>query len=94
MTESKAEIQEKTYPKQWQIQDFPLGGGASSHWGGANLQHRCFLAKTCAKMKELDPVVGGTTGSINVICWLNGSHIMAMTTIAIQQNLPFTTTEL
>ena len=31
---------------QWQIQDFPLGGGADL-LGGANLQHICFLVKTC-----------------------------------------------
>ena len=37
---------------QWQIQDFPLGGGA-------DLRHGCFLAKTYAKTKELDPVGGG-----------------------------------
>ena len=37
---------------QWRIQDFPLGGG------GADLRHGCFLAKTYAKTKELDPVGG------------------------------------
>ena len=41
---------------------FPVGGGAPSHWGGADLQHGCFLAKTHAKMKELDPVGGVCTG--------------------------------
>ena len=30
----------------------PLGGG------GTNLRCRCFLAKMCAKMKELDPIGG------------------------------------
>ena len=33
------------------IQDFP--------WGGTNLQRICLLVKTYAKMKELDPIVGG-----------------------------------
>ena len=37
------------------------GGSRISHWGGcqpvrgADLQHRCFLVKTYAKMKELVP---------------------------------------
>ena len=46
---------------QWQIQDFPLVG-ALSHWGGTNLQHRCFSAKMYVKTKELDPV-GERAGS-------------------------------
>ena len=50
---------------------FPVGG-APSHWGGADLQCGCFLAKTYAKTKELDPVGGGAAaarpGSANVMC--------------------------
>ena len=37
---------------------FPVGGGADS-LGGADLQCIHFLAKTYAKMKEMDPVGGG-----------------------------------
>ena len=33
--------------------------GVLSCWGGADLRHGCFSAKTYAKMKELDPVGGG-----------------------------------
>ena len=47
-----------TLPIQWRIQDFPLGG-AEPLGGGADLQHGCFLVKTYAKTKELDPVGGG-----------------------------------
>ena len=43
---------------QWRIQDFPLGG--AEPLGGANLRCGCFLAKTYAKMKELDPIGGRT----------------------------------
>ena len=58
------EKQKKTDTKyykyyQWRIQDFPLGGGAPSHWGGADLQRGCFSVKTYVKTKELDPVGGG-----------------------------------
>ena len=34
-------------------------GGRRAIGGGADLRHGCFLAKTYAKMKELDPVGGG-----------------------------------
>ena len=37
-------------------------GGALSCWGAANLQCRCFSAKTYTKMKELDPVGGMCAG--------------------------------
>ena len=37
---------------------FPIGG-APTHWGGADLRHVHFLAKTYVKMKEMDPVGGG-----------------------------------
>ena len=49
---------------QWQIQDFPLGGGTDP-LGGANLRCIHFLVKMYAKMKEIDPVGGGgvCTGS-------------------------------
>ena len=47
------------YLYQWRIQDFPLGGGVLTHWGGANLRCIHFLAKMYAKMKEIDPVGGG-----------------------------------
>ena len=54
---------------QWRIQDFPFGG-VPSHWGGrravrggTDLRHGCFLAKTYAKTKELDPVGGARAGS-------------------------------
>ena len=45
---------------------FPVGGGggAPSRWGGAPIWHRHFLAKTCAKMKELDPVGGGGSAPV------------------------------
>ena len=46
---------------QWRIQDFP-SGGAPSHWEGADLRCGCFLAKTYAKTKELDPVGGARVG--------------------------------
>ena len=36
---------------------FPVGG-ALTHWGGTNLRHVHFLAKTYVKMKEIDPVGG------------------------------------
>ena len=36
------------------------GGGAEPFGGGANLQRGYFSAKMYAKMKELDPVGGGT----------------------------------
>ena len=45
------------------------GGSRISRWGGAdllggaNLRHVHFLAKTCAKMKEIDPVGGGAGGA-------------------------------
>ena len=38
---------------QWQIQDVPLGGGTNP----------LGLAKTYAKMKEIEPVGGACTGS-------------------------------
>ena len=38
---------------------FPVGGGAPTHWGGANLRRVHFLVKMYAKMKEMDPVGGG-----------------------------------
>ena len=38
------------------------GGGAEPLGGSANLRCGCFLAKTYAKTKELDPVGGGA-------CW-------------------------
>ena len=41
---------------------FPIGG-VPSCWGGTNLRHGCFLAKTYAKMKELDPVGGAHASS-------------------------------
>ena len=44
---------------QWRIQDFPLGGGAPTHWGGANLRRVHFSVKTYVKTKEIDPVGGG-----------------------------------
>ena len=50
-------LKEKGHPKQWQIQDFALGG-APTRWGGANLQHIHFSMKTYAKTKEIDPVGG------------------------------------
>ena len=37
---------------------FPVGG-APTRWGGTNLRHVHFSAKTFAKMKEIDPVGGG-----------------------------------
>ena len=58
------------YVIQRQIQDFLLG--VLSHWGGTNLQHRHFLVKTYAKMKELDPI-GGHTGGAPWICQCNTS---------------------
>ena len=45
------------YAPQWRIQDFLLGG-APTRWGGTNLRHVHFLAKTYAKTKEIDPVGG------------------------------------
>ena len=39
---------------------FPIGG-VPTRWGGANLQHVHFLAKTYAKTKEMDPVGGACT---------------------------------
>ena len=52
--------------KQWQIQDFPLGGANRPP------THMYFLAKMYAKMKELHPIGGGggmhtsgTPGSAN-----------------------------
>ena len=47
--------------KQWQIQDFLLGG--TEPLGGADLWRGHFLVKTCAKTKELDPIGGGGAGS-------------------------------
>ena len=47
-------FKKKCSTMQWQIQDLPLGGRQPV--GGANLQHRCFLVKMYAKMKELGPV--------------------------------------
>ena len=46
---------------QWRIQDFPLRGGGRRPVGGgsADLRRVHFLAKTYAKMKEIDPVGGG-----------------------------------
>ena len=47
---------------------FPVGG-APTRWGGADLRHECFSAKTHAKTKELDPVgaraPGAPPGSAN-----------------------------
>ena len=48
-------------PKQWRIQDFPLGG--ADPLGGANLRCIHFSAKTYVKMKEIDPVGGGGGGA-------------------------------
>ena len=36
---------------------FPVGGG-----GGVDLQHGCFSAKICAKMKEFGPMGGHAPG--------------------------------
>ena len=47
---------------QWRIQDFPWGGVLSRR-GGIDLRRGCFLVKTYAKMKELDPVGGAHAGS-------------------------------
>ena len=68
------------YPFQWWIQDFPLGG-VLSHWGGTDLRHGCFLAKTYAKMKELDPVGGHVLaapppGSANAFSVLQNSVLI------------------
>ena len=58
---------------QWRIQDFPLGEGGTKLLGGTDLRCGCFLAKTYAKTKELDPVGGGgctpaaPPGSTNVL---------------------------
>ena len=41
---------------------FPIGG-CGPIWGGMDLRHRCFLAKMCAKMKELGPVGGHAPGT-------------------------------
>ena len=38
---------------------FPVGGAPTRWGGGANLRCVHFLAKTYAKMKEIDPVGGG-----------------------------------
>ena len=38
---------------------FPIEGEGADLLGGADLQCIRFSAKTCAKMKELDPVGGG-----------------------------------
>ena len=44
-------------PKQWQIQDFPLGG--MDPLGGAwTTDTSAFSVKMCAKMKELGPMGG------------------------------------
>ena len=56
---NKAELQTIKRGYQWRIQDFPLGGGVLTHWGGTNLQRIHFSVKTYAKMKEMDPVGGG-----------------------------------
>ena len=37
---------------------FPVGGGGADLLGGTNLRCVHFLAKTYAKMKEIDPVGG------------------------------------
>ena len=59
----------KTLPYPVADPEFPIGG-VLTHWGGANLQHIHFSVKTCAKMKEMDPVGGrapvAPPGSANV----------------------------
>ena len=47
------------------IGSFPCGGSRISRWGGggADLRHGRFLAKICAKTKELDPVGGDAGGA-------------------------------
>ena len=57
---------------------FPVGG-APSRWGGADLRCGCFLAKTYAKTKELDPVggvhAGGSPpGSANAYSKIKGNE--------------------
>ena len=58
-------IQQDVYPSQFfgldlfkrQTHACNSGGSRISHWAGANLRRGHFLAKMCAKTKELDPVV-------------------------------------
>ena len=70
-------IQQDVYPSQFfsldlfkrQTHTCYSGGSRIYHWGGAeplgggtNLRHGHFLAKMCAKTKELDPVGGAHAG--------------------------------
>ena len=56
----KSNICDPLEPQWYSVAEpgFPVGG-ALTHWGGANLRRIHFLAKTYAKMKEVDPVGGG-----------------------------------
>ena len=62
------------------------GGSRISHWGGSNLQCRCFSVKMYAKMKELDPVGGAHTGSAPWICQWSSYFVLHVKLITYPVN--------
>ena len=64
---------------------FPVGG-APTRWGGTNLRHIHFSAKTYAKMKEIDPVGGARAGGAPWIRqWPTSEHYLCICTVNLNK---------